>query len=67
MTFKDLMNRVSEGEVVPVETINGIDPDLFITKNYQHFQHLAIQNDYEKGGVFWIFDPVIRSLREYNP
>lgn len=66
MSFKNLMDRVSEGEVVPVENINNLPPELFISKNWNHFQHLTIENDLI-AGVHWIYDRNVRQNKEYNP
>lgn len=67
MLFKELMDRINNAEVAIVESINGRPPAEFISRNFQHFQHLTIQDDYEKAGIFWIFDPAIRSNTEFNP
>lgn len=67
MSFKDLMDRVNNGEVCIVESIADYSPIEFINRNYQHFQHLTIENDYDQAGVCWIYDKQIRLQREYNP
>lgn len=67
MTFKVLCDRVSEGEIVPVEAINGIYPEEFIAKNSQHFRNFTVEDDWTNGGVFWIYDAVLRTTKEYNP
>lgn len=67
MTLKDLMDRVNVGEVVPAESINGMNPLEFFTHYEQPCNGLVIQDDYEKARVYWIFNENIRAKLEYNP
>lgn len=67
MTFADLNKRVSEGECVPCSEINGIPVDIFISKNWNHFQNLTVENDLVEAGVCWIYSLEAVDAKGYNP
>jgi hypothetical protein len=67
MQLTELTRRINEGEVVPTETIEDIPVDQYISRNWNFFQNLTVENDLAEGGVMWIYNKEIRENREYNP
>ena len=67
MLFTDLKSRVNNGEVVIVDNINGVLPEVFIEKNKNYFKNWVVQDDIDQAGCIWIYDENVRKHHEYNP
>ncbi len=68
MNFDILRERIEDGEVAIVESINQMLPEDFVRRNSNLFSTYVVQDDIDLAGIMWIFDAgkVYANIAENN-